>query len=35
MPASNVRIERGTQQFQGAFTDMWEVTGTINFGFGG
>lgn len=31
MPASNVRIERGTQQFQGAFTDMWEVTGTMDF----
>lgn len=32
MPATNVRIERGTQQFQGAFTDMWEIVGTMDFG---
>lgn len=32
MPATNVRVERGTQQFQGTFNEMWEVTGTIDFG---
>jgi hypothetical protein len=23
------RVERGTQQFQGAFSEMWAVTGTV------
>lgn len=32
MPATNVRVERGTNQFRGAFNEMWEVTGTIDFG---
>ena len=31
MPATNVRVEQGTQQFQGAFSNMWEVTGTMDF----
>lgn len=32
MPATNVRVDRGTNQFRGAFNEMWEVTGTIDFG---
>lgn len=32
MPATNVRVERGTQQLRGAFTEMWEASGTIDFG---
>jgi hypothetical protein len=31
MPATNVGVIRGTQQFQGTFTDMWEVVGTMDF----
>ena len=25
-------VIQGTQQFQGAFKEMWRVTGTVNFG---
>lgn len=32
MPATNVRVDRGPQQFQGTFTELWEVSGTIDFG---
>ena len=31
MPATNVRVEQGAKQFQGAFTEMWAVTGTMDF----
>jgi hypothetical protein len=32
MAATNVRVDRGSQQFQGTFTDLWEVAGTVDFG---
>jgi hypothetical protein len=28
--ATSVVVERGTKQFQGMFSEMWKVTGTLN-----
>ena len=30
--ASSVVVERGNKQFQGMFSDMWKVTGTLDAG---
>ena len=30
--ASSVVVERGTKQFQGMFSEMWKVTGTLDAG---
>lgn len=31
MPASSVSVNRGKQQFQGMFTEMWTARGTVDF----